>query len=452
MEEVNKKKITKSHSYNENFPFTQKDIIFLKPETEESKLNRSILKRQKRASNKKVLFNLNKFKIKNFQNKNTQSKPNANDSLLKTNNTKNQTDLIEGLKKSTENKNLNSNNDITNNNMISMNNKTLYKNKSQESLYTALKPKYNYPDNPPESKKDQEENILDLNLVQELNNAMNPKISGEVNSNILNLNEPYNDIQFNENNLESLDNIENIENNTINAKEPNPFQNTNTISKKASQTLPKLFNSTKRRKRDKIWTFLMKSRKEKTSANDIIIHYLKENERDNSKNIPFNNFKKYLDKNDYKKFNYGLDKIYGNSQTFLRRLEEIKKNNIIAFKKDFNIENYQSTLLKILKKRVSQKSYINLQTSYRLFNERNYGMLIPRGRYINLAEKLKDFLSKDIYEKMKRTDRNYLLYLEKKEEQKHKLEVENENRITFYKKLNKTLRTFDKKMRREKSY
>jgi hypothetical protein len=360
--------------------------------------------------------------------------------------------LIEGLKKSTENKNLNSNNDITNNNMISTNNKTLYKNKSQESLYTALKPKYNYPDNPPESKKDQEENILDLNLVQELNNAMNPKISGEVNSNILNLNEPYNDIQFNENNLESLDNIENIENNIINAKEPNPFQNTNTISKKASQTLPKLFNSTKRRKRDKMWTFLMKSRKEKTSANDIIIHYLKENERDNSKNIPFNNFKKYLDKNDYKKFNYGLDKIYGNSQTFLRRLEEIKKNNIIAFKKDFNIENYQSTLLKILKKRVSQKSYINLQTSYRLFNERNYGMLIPRGRYINLAEKLKDFLSKDIYEKMKRTDRNYLLYLEKKGEQKRKIEVENENRTTFYKKLNKTLRIFDKKMRREKSY
>ena len=258
MEEVNKKKIIKSHSYNENFPFTQKDIIFLKPETEESKLNRSILKRQKRASNKKVLFNLNKFKIKNFQNKNTQSIQNANDSLLKTNNTKNQTDLIEGLKKSTENKNLNSNNDITNNNMVSTNNKTLYKNKSQESLYTALKPKYNYPDNPPESKKDQEENILDLNLVQELNNAMNPKISGEVNSNILNLNEPYNDIQFNENNLESLDNIENIENNTINAKEPNPFQNTNTISKKASQTLPKLFNSTKRRKRDKMWAFLMK--------------------------------------------------------------------------------------------------------------------------------------------------------------------------------------------------
>ena len=446
MEEINKKKITKSHSYNENFPLNQKDIIFLKPETDENKLNRSILKRTKRGGNKKVLFNLNKFKLKNFQNKNTHAISNANDSLLKTNNTKNQTDLVENLKKSTENKILNSNNDITNNYVISTNNKILYKNQSQENLYNALKPKYNYPNNPPEIKDDQEENIFNLNLVQELNNVINPKISGDISSNVLNLNIPDN----NENNLDSIENMDNIENNTININQQNPFQNT--ISKKASQTLPKLFNSTKRRKRDKMWAFLMKSRKEKTSANDIIIHYLKENERDNSKNIPFNNFKKYLDKIDYKKFNYGLDKIYGNSQTFLRRLEEIKKNNIIAFKKDFNIENYQGTLLKILKKRVSQKSYIKLQASYRLFNERNYGMLIPRGRYINLAEKLKDFLSKDIYEKMKRTDRNYLLYLEKKEEQKRKIEVENENRTTFYKKLNKTLRIFDKKMRREKSY
>ena len=159
-----------------------------------------------------------------------------------------------------------------------------------------------------------------------------------------------------------------------------------------------------------------------------------------------------MDKNDYKKFNYGLDKIYGNSQTFLRRLEEIKKNNIIAFKKDFNIENYQSTLLKILKKRVSQKSYINLQTSYRLFNERNYGMLIPRGRYINLAEKLKDFLSKDIYEKMKRTDRNYLIYLEKQEERRNRIIIENENKNNFYKILNNTLRNFDRKLRRNQSY
>ncbi len=198
--------------------------------------------------------------------------------------------------------------------------------------------------------------------------------------------------------------------------------------------------------------YILKSRKEHISANDIILHYLKENERDNSKNIPIINFKKYLEYTDDKKFNYGLDKIYGNSEKFLKRVEEIKKNNIIAYKKDFNIENYQNALLKILKKRVSQQNHQKLQKSYKLFNERNFDIIIPRGRYFNLAEKLKDFLSRDIYEKMKRTDRNYLLYLNKKEDQKRKYEVENKTKNDFYQKLNKTLKLFHKKLKRNNSY
>ena len=199
-------------------------------------------------------------------------------------------------------------------------------------------------------------------------------------------------------------------------------------------------------------SFLLKSKKKKVSANEIIIHYIKENERDNSKNIPFNEFTKYLKNNEFVKFNYGIDKIYGNTKSFLRRVEEIKKNNVIAYKNDFNIENYQNTLLKILKKRVTEKSYNKLQRSYKLFNERNFDIIIPRGRYVNLAEKLKDFLSKDIYEKMKRTDRNYLLYLTKKEAQNNRMEKENEIRETFYKKLNATVKSFRKKKKRNQSY
>ena len=72
-------------------------------------------------------------------------------------------------------------------------------------------------------------------------------------------------------------------------------------------------------------SFLLKSKKKKVSANEIIIHYIKENERDNSKNIPFNEFTKYLKNNEFVKFNYGIDKIYGNTKSFLRRVEEIKK-------------------------------------------------------------------------------------------------------------------------------
>ena len=444
MEEINKKKVIKSHSYNENFSKSQSDFIFLKPETDENKLNRSILRRTKKDSDKKVLFNLNKYKIKNIHSKPNQLSSNANESLLKTNVTKNQTNLIETLKKNSENKNMNSINDITNNYVISTDNKTLYKNKSQENIYNTLRAKYNQNNILPNINDNQEENNFNIDLINDITNTIEPKDSGNFIPNIDSDNIPFNDIQFKQNNLESIENLEN----SINTNQQ--YQNTNNISKADGHTLP-ILNRTKRQK-DKMWAFLKKSRKEKTSANEIIIHYLKENERDTSKNIPFNNFKKYLKKIDYRKFNYGLDKIYGNSETFLRRLEEIKKNNIIAFKNDFNIESYQSTLLKILKKRVSEKSYIKLQTSYKLFNERNFGVLIPKGRYINLAEKLKDFLSKDIYEKMKKTDRNYLLYLRKQKEEKNKKEIENQSKFSFYQKLNKTLRVFDRKKRRNKSY
>ena len=444
MEEINNKKVIKSHSYNENFSKSQSDFIFLKPETDENKLNRSILRRTKKDSDKKVLFNLNKYKIKNIHSKPNQLSSNANESLLKTNVTKKQTNLIETLKKNSENKNMNSINDITNNNVISTDNKTLYKNKSQENIYNTLRAKYNRNNILPNINDNQEENNFNIDLINDITNTIEPKDSGNFIPNIDSDNIPFNDIQFKQNNLESIENLEN----SINTNQQ--YQNTNNISKADGHTLP-ILNRTKRQK-DKMWAFLKKSRKEKTSANEIIIHYLKENERDTSKNIPFNNFKKYLKKIDYRKFNYGLDKIYGNSETFLRRLEEIKKNNIIAFKNDFNIESYQSTLLKILKKRVSEKSYIKLQTSYKLFNERNFGVLIPKGRYLNLAEKLKDFLSKDIYEKMKKTDRNYLLYLRKQKEEKNKKEIENQSKFSFYQKLNKTLRVFDQKKRRNKSY
>ena len=105
-----------------------------------------------------------------------------------------------------------------------------------------------------------------------------------------------------------------------------------------------------------------------------------------------------------------------------------------------------------MKKRVTEKSYNKLQRSYKLFNERNYDIIIPRGRYINLAEKLKDFLSRDIYEQMKRTDRNYLLYLMKNKALKNKKETENEIKETFYKKLNATVKSFNKKLKRNQSY
>ena len=200
--------------------------------------------------------------------------------------------------------------------------------------------------------------------------------------------------------------------------------------------------------------FIIRSKNNKITANDIYLHYLKENENDKNKNErqpTIIDFAKYLKHIDNKKFNYGFNKIYGDDENFKNRINEIKKNKNIALKNDFNIQDYQKTLLKLLKKRVSEKSLEKLETRYKLFNERNYGMMIPRGRYINLADKLKDFLSKDIFEKVKRMDRNYVIYLEKKEELKHRNSLESANKNNFYRKLNNTIISFNRKRRQNKS-
>jgi len=440
MEEVNKKKTLKYHSYNNNAPIIQKEFSSIKSDSDENQLNRSILKKDKKSEGKKVLFNFSKFRIKNSPPNPVQISSNANESLLKTNDVGGGADAMESIQKNSGKKVIISNNEFTNNYAISTNNKTLYKNKSQENLTTNILQKKNYLNSHTKINGSHEENFFDLDSIDDINNAINSQLFQNTKSNKSN---KINNIKYN-NNQESLGNFDY---NTITANTHYPFRKI--VPKNNAQTLPRL-NETKRRKKN--MSFLIKSKNDKTTANDIIIHYLKENERDNTKNIPFNNFKKYLKNIDYGKFNYGLNKIYGNSEKFLRRIEEIKKNNIIAYKNDFNIEDYQSTLLKILKKRVSLNNYIKLQASYKLFNERNYGMIIPRGRYINLAEKLKDFLSKDIYEKMKRTDKKYILYLYKKQDQRHKMAEERENRDSFYKKLNQTLSVFNRKQRRNKSY
>jgi hypothetical protein len=336
----------------------------------------------------------------------------------------------------------NSTNDINTNNQFPTENKILFKNRSQGNIFTDSKLKKYYLKNRIERKESEDENIFNLNLVSDINNALFRKNSENTNSILPQQNIPLNNLPSQEINLESYDNLED----TMKSRTQYPFKKMNL--KENEETLPKLT----RKKISQKMPFLLKSKKEKITANYIIYHYLKENERDISKNVPFNNFKKYLKDNDYKKFNYGLDKIYGNTKSFLRRVDEIKKNNVIAYKNDFNIENYQNTLLKILKKRVTEKSYNKLQRSYKLFNERNYDIIIPRGRYINLAEKLKDFLSRDIYEQMKRTDRNYLLYLMKNKALKNKKETENEIKETFYKKLNATVKSFNKKLKRNQSY
>lgn len=437
--EPNKKKIIKYNSYGAKEPSYTFQTSLIKSEQDENQLSKSILKRNKASINKKVLFNFEKIDMEHSKRKSKfhQISSFGNESMLKTNNTKEPTELNNTFKKNTENKINNFNNDI-NNNQISTENKIIFRNKSQENIIFNPNIKKYYLRNRRESKESEDENMFNINLVNDINIALNSKQSENSKTNFLNQNIRLSNFPSQDINLETLDKLGNSTQYPIEKD----------TQKENDETLPKISSKKARKK----MSFLLKSKKKKVSANEIIIHYIKENERDNSKNIPFNEFTKYLKNNEFVKFNYGIDKIYGNTKSFLRRVEEIKKNNVIAYKNDFNIENYQNTLLKILKKRVTEKSYNRLQKSYKLFNERNFDIIIPRGRYVNLAERLKDFLSKDIYEKMKRTDKNYLLYLTKKEAQKSRMEKENQNRETFYKKLNMTVKSFNKKMKRNQSY
>ena len=291
--------------------------------------------------------------------------------------------------------------------------------------------------------------INNKNFFNKLNNSNITKSLNHVDSKTLEETKSKIEISNNDMNI----NVENNNNNNIEKSNINESL-VNQNNKSDNIILPKLSNSKKKNYRKKNLPFYIKSKHKKISANDIYLHYLKENEKDKNKidhQTTIVDFVKYLKNNDNKKFNYGFGKIYGDNQTFINRMNEIKKNNYLAYKNDFNIQDYQKTLLKLLKKRVSDKSLDNLDKSYKLFNERNFGMMIPRGRYISLADKLKDFLSKEIFEKVKRLDKNYIIFLEKKEELKHRNSIESHNKNNFYKILNKTIFSFNKKRNQNRS-
>jgi hypothetical protein len=90
-------------------------------------------------------------------------------------------------------------------------------------------------------------------------------------------------------------------------------------------------------------------------------------------------------------------------------IKELKDNKKIAFKDDFDIEEYQNTLLELLEKRVSQKNLLDLQDDYRELNKKLFNFFEPKGRYTFLAEKLRYNLPSFLLEKMKQLDRDSII-------------------------------------------
>ena len=87
-------------------------------------------------------------------------------------------------------------------------------------------------------------------------------------------------------------------------------------------------------------------------------------------------------------------------------MKELKDNHKIAYKNDFDIEEYQNILLEILEKRISQKNLISLQDEYRELNKKIFSVFEPKGRFTFLAEKLRYNLPSFLIEKFKQMDKD----------------------------------------------
>ena len=148
------------------------------------------------------------------------------------------------------------------------------------------------------------------------------------------------------------------------------------------------------------------SQKDNISAKKIYKHYL--NKSAGEIVPPIRNYKRFFN-NRSKSFLEKLSRIYCEDRNFLSIIKELKHNKKIAFKDDFNIEEYQSTLIELMDQRVSQKNLIDLQNDYKALNRKLYGIIEPKGRYTILAEKLRFNLPLYLLERFKQLDKDSVL-------------------------------------------
>ena len=166
--------------------------------------------------------------------------------------------------------------------------------------------------------------------------------------------------------------------------------------------LAKTFNKNLNYKNNSFKFFNRKANERNITAKEIFKYYIKKNEHEEK-------IKKLLNKLNGKNFfNENNNNI----------LDEIKNNNKIAFKKDFKIQEYQKTLLKILNKKISKENFDKLKNDYKIFNKNNFGVPLPTGRFINFANNLKGHISAGALYKILNFDKNYNIFLHKKEKSK----------------------------------
>ena len=123
---------------------------------------------------------------------------------------------------------------------------------------------------------------------------------------------------------------------------------------------------------------------------------------------PIKNFEKFI-KRKFRNPQNRFNKIYCINQPFIKGIQELKQNRSIAFKEDFDINEYQSTLLKIIQKRVGSNNLFQLGQKYREFNEKMNRKFSPKGRFTNLANRIRNNVPAYLVDRLKQLDKNKLI-------------------------------------------
>ena len=146
--------------------------------------------------------------------------------------------------------------------------------------------------------------------------------------------------------------------------------------------------------------------KKSTPVKQIYDYYISQE----SKNIikPIKNFDKFFKKK-YKNPKERFYKIYCINKSYLKRTKEIKNNNKIAFKDDFDIDEYQNCLLQFLQNRVDIKNLLSLGQNYKEFNEKMNNKFSFKGRFTDLANRIKNHAPTYLVNKLRELDKKKLM-------------------------------------------
>ena len=253
-------------------------------------------------------------------------------------------------------------------------------------------------------------NKYNFHKVKSMYNVYQFQSRNNNNNDLLNTSQIFKNYGSKNNSIQEIKTMKNFQNNSKNNLNLNNFTGYNTTKNNTNYTnsnnYSKYFNfSIRMNKRNKNFSkFFFKSQSKFITSKRIFKHYIREEERDKVTPI------KYFLRGGAPKSLKKIKKLYKEKNIkFDKRIKEIKSNSTIAFKDDFNILEYQTTLIKLLSKRVSDNSLNDLQKNFVIFNEKNFGMVGPKGRFTNMAEKIKYNIPSYLYEKIKQLDIDKLI-------------------------------------------